>query len=499
MITTVEAVRRAAEKFGNPRPQVQLHPGKGMLNVAAYLDAHDITYAIKELEVGTIFVLGECIFDPSHGKGDASIIRGSDGVLRYQCFHDSCKGRTWKEARFKISGSASMSPFTEGEAINAGSKHEKTTGSHRLHFVTIRELYATVKMIEWLIKSFLDTKSLAVLFGEPGSMKTFFALDWGLCIAIAQAWHRYVVRKCGPVFYIAGEGFAGLSRRIKAWEISRGISLEDAPFFVSDRPAQILDADSAAEVVEAVDELREQHGAPVLIIIDTLNRNFGPGDENSTADMTRFVSTIDEQLRSRYQCAVLIVHHSGLSATDRARGASALRAALDWEYKLQKDAGGIRTLICTKSKDHEPPPPISFRPETITLDGWVDPDDGTVMTSCVLRRVEGAVQGKEKALTGAKKVAFDALVTAIDRSGVAGTPGTSQEGRRIVHIDLWREAAYASGISCSPTQEAKKKAFGRAINDLRAGGWIGTNNDYWWSTRDTGQGRDNAGTCPGTT
>jgi hypothetical protein len=366
------------------------------------------------------------------------------------------------------------------------------------HFKSIDDLFASAKPIEWVIKSILDAESFAVLFGDPGSMKSFLAIDMGLCIAANQAWHGHLVRKPGPVFYIVGEGFAGLSRRLKAWEISHKVSLKDAPFFVSDRPAQFLDADSAAEVVAAVDELQKLHGPPVLIIVDTLNRNFGPGNESDTADMTKFISSIDENLRCRYQCAVLVVHHTGLTEKHRARGSIALNGALDWEYRLSQEAGGDRILTNTKVKDHEPPPSITFRPATITLDGWVDPDDGTVMTSCVLHRVEGGAGDRGKTLTGAKKVAFDALNAAIAESGVASTPEMGGDGHEIVHVDRWREVAYATGISCSPNQDTKKKAFQRAVSDLLTSGWIGTRDDYWWPSRDTGHCRDIAGTCPGT-
>lgn len=137
-------------------------------------------------------------------------------------------------------------------------------------------------------------------------------------------------------------------------------------------------------------------------------------------------------------------------------------------------------------------------PKTITLDGWVDPDDGTVMTSCVLHRIDGAVLDAGRPLTGAKKVAFDALNAAIAESGVPGTPEMGGDAREIVHVDHWREFAYASGIACSPEPEAKKKAFQRAVSGLLTSGWIRTRDDYWWPSRDTGQGRDIAGTCPGT-
>lgn len=120
------------------------------------------------------------------------------------------------------------------------------------------------------------------------------------------------------------------------------------------------------------------------------------------------------------------------------------------------------------------------------------------MTSCVLHGVDGAVQDKGKPLAGAKKVAFDAMIDAIAASGVPGTQEMGGAACEIVHIDHWREAAYATGISCSPNQDAKKKAFQRAVSDLLTSGWIGTRDDYWWPSRDTGQGRDIAGTCPGT-
>jgi len=355
-------------------------------------------------------------------------------------------------------------------------------GNRRFHFLPANDLCAMPKPTLWLLKPYIDAGSFAMIFGEAGSMKSFLAIDLGLCTASGHDWHGHDVRQGGAVFYIAGEGFSGINRRIKAWATHHETDLQDVPFFVSDRPAQFLDAESAGEVIQSVDELCKTHGNPSLVIVDTLNRNFGPGDENSTADMTRFISTIDDVLRSRYRCAVLIVHHSGLSATERARGASALRAALDWEYRLQKNADGTRILTCTKAKDHGEPPPICFIPETITLDGWIDPDDGEAMTSCVLRRIEGAT-ADTRPLSGARKVAFDALVAIGDEH---------------VHIDTWRDAAYSAGVSPSSSYEAKKKAFQRAVTDLRAAGYVETQNDYWWSKRDTGQGRDKSGTCTGT-
>lgn len=180
--------------------------------------------------------------------------------------------------------------------------------SNGLQFRSAYSLIQEPPKTNWLIKSYLDAGSLSVLFGEPGSMKSFLAIDMGYCIATGRKWHGMPIRKAGAVFYIAGEGFAGLSKRLRAWSLANDVNLKDVPFFVSDRPAQLLNPNSSKEVIQAIEELKHQYGQPVFVIIDTLNRNFGPGDENKTEDMTAFVNCIDFAIRIRYGCAVLIVH-----------------------------------------------------------------------------------------------------------------------------------------------------------------------------------------------
>jgi len=315
--------------------------------------------------------------------------------------------------------------------------------------------------IEWIIKPYMDEESMIEVFGEPGAMKSFLATDIGLSIASGKTWHGNPIKKKGPVFYIPGEGFAGINKRIKAWAIHHKIDLESIPFFVSGRPAQLIE--TTEDLFQDLDILVRDNGKPVLIVLDTLNRNFGPGDENATQDMTRFISACD-MIRARYSCAIMIIHHSGLTATDRARGASALKAALDWEYKMQTKANGIRLLTCTKVKDHTEPLPLSFIPKTIELD-WLDPDDGERMTSCVLCRLEGETQPDSVPLKGARKIAFEAL---------ASFKGES------THIDEWRTAAYSAGITASSSYQAKKKAFQRAVLDLLTLGYVETSKDYYW-------------------
>ena len=118
-----------------------------------------------------------------------------------------------------------------------------------------------------------------------------------------------------------------------------------------------MDVDSAKSVLETVEAI----GNVKLIVIDTLHRNMGSGDENSSKDFAEFLNNVDTYLKST-GAAVIIIHHSGHDAKERARGSSSIRAAMDVEYQVTKDdATGIVTLSNTKMKDFEPPKPLSFK------------------------------------------------------------------------------------------------------------------------------------------
>jgi hypothetical protein len=333
------------------------------------------------------------------------------------------------------------------------------------HFLSIDELYSMPRSTDWLVKPYLDNGSLAMLFGKSGTLKSFAVIDMGLSIATGTDWHGNPVGQ-GTVFYICGEGQKGIARRLRAWEIShkKNLKEEKVPFFVSNCAAQFLDNASAREVVTAVNNMCEHYGKPVLIIIDTLNRNFGPGDESSTADMTDFVTVVDRELRHQFDCTVNIVHHTGLKEQDRARGAYALHAAIDWEYKAVKH-GIILELTNLKAKDYEPPPAVYLRSEIVTLD-WKE-EDGSPMTSLVLTSTTETVK-RDGPLTGANKIAYEALVEGIRQNG--GTP---------ILTETWRLAAYEAKISTSAQSSSKSKAFNRAKENLQQMGLIQANKDYW--------------------
>jgi len=97
--------------------------GNGKLDVSKYLNHYGIPYKIKSKNGACLYCLDHCVFDSSHNGNESAIVQQESGRLLYQCFHDSCKGRTWKDARQIISGGDSLFTFMKGLQINNNGVH----------------------------------------------------------------------------------------------------------------------------------------------------------------------------------------------------------------------------------------------------------------------------------------------------------------------------------------------------------------------------------------
>ncbi|MBK8815865.1 MAG: AAA family ATPase [Methylococcaceae bacterium] len=257
----------------------------------------------------------------------------------------------------------------QGLTLNKAASFSKTERETPFPLIAASELTAHPVKIFWLLHNFIEVASINLLFGEPGAAKSLIALEWAFCIAHGLGWRGLVTKKTDVVI-VAGEGFSGYARRLKALEIKHGMKSPDN-LFVSQRPAQLLDKGSARLVAESV---KAACPNPGLVIIDTMHRN-ADIDENSSQDIGKFINNLDEFLKP-LGAAVLIVHHSGHSDKGRSRGSSAIRGALDAEFSATKNDDFI-TLTCLKSKDFESYRPINFKLKVVEL-GWFDDDDEPV-------------------------------------------------------------------------------------------------------------------------
>lgn len=235
----------------------------------------------------------------------------------------------------------------------------------------------------WLVKGVMPANGIGVLFGPSGAGKSFVILDMVCSVAAGMDWHGRKVKRPGAVIYVCGEGQQGVANRLRAWEKHTGVDLDGLPLRVTRMPVRFLDPASVNALAEAINAEVETLGVPVLVVVDTLNRNFGDGDENTTKDMTRFINAITN-VQKALDTTMLIVHHTGLQDGDRARGSSALRASLDFEISQKVLSDGEAPEFCLvgkKMKDGSQMPDSHFALKFVPLG---EDEDGDVFGSCVI-------------------------------------------------------------------------------------------------------------------
>ena len=319
--------------------------------------------------------------------------------------------------------------------------------------------------IRWIVDDYIEADSLAQVFGDPGGGKSFVSIDIACCVATGKDWHGHQVAQ-GAVFYIAGEGHNGLARRFKGWELGNGTTLDGAPLFKSHRAAQLYDATEAALVADSIKTLSAECGhVPSMIVIDTLARNMG-GDENSTQDMNSFIQHLDTYLRQDYKCCVLVVHHSGAMDKDRSRGSTALKGALDAEYKCQLDSG-TKTIQfeSKKMKDAEMPAAKNFQITQVDLpifDKHGNAVKGAYLTSVDISGLVSSVQ-KRTILPGNQLIALNCLVAIEAKKQADGLDGMAVSA----NYDEWRESAKNHGLNSRRFKESVEGLTKKDMVSLR--------------------------------
>lgn len=353
-------------------------------------------------------------------------------------------------------------------------------------FSSLSELISKPRTTHWLIKDYLEMNSTALLFGESGAGKSFAVLDMALSIATGKDWHGHPVTQ-GAVFYVAGEGQAGVAKRCLAWSVHHDTPLNNVPFFVS---CQAINLPDSENMINLMAEIEASQQKPALIVFDTLARCLN-GDENSASDTSAFIQALDT-IRNAYGCCVLVVHHSGKDESKGARGSSALKAAMDTELGLTK-MGDLKRLQVTKQKDHEAPNDKIFNLERAETT-WLD-DNGDIIYSAVMTLSDHEPTSKSRVrLTNNDELILESLKTALEEHGTPPPqaikdrfPDSPQNiPPKVINIEHWREYAYqvmtvdSDSDDLKKIKNAKKLALQRARDKLEKLGYIGLYGGFAW-------------------
>jgi RecA-family ATPase len=207
---------------------------------------------------------------------------------------------------------------------------------------------------EWIANGWLQADSFAVLYGAPGSTKSFWALDLCLSIASGISFQGNPVKQ-GQVLMAAGEGLRGLKWRVESWMLAHPDADEQMileNFRVIPCVPQLLSKDNVAMMLNTAEKMAESDNPLRLVVLDTWARGLVGGDENSQKDAGLAIDAC-ERVRRSTGASILVVHHSGVEGT-RERGSTALRGAADTSIQAQRDeVSKVVTVTLRKMKDGE--------------------------------------------------------------------------------------------------------------------------------------------------
>ena len=242
---------------------------------------------------------------------------------------------------------------------------------------------------EWLIESYVPSRSVGFIFGDSQDLKSFLVAQWAFNLATGISFGDLRVNK-GPVVIICAEGSNSFPKRIKAIEDKHCINVEDKIVTVN-RPIAMLNQQEVEMLHDLLDELKNTFDeSPKLLVIDTFSQCSAGIDENNAGDIARYINTCKE-ISEKHNITVLNIHHKNKEG--KYRGSTALYGNVDFimETKREKQNSSdaeekISTkLSLTKSKDSSTN--VSHMLDFSEKSLGIEDNFGNILTTLVLDKV----------------------------------------------------------------------------------------------------------------
>ena len=228
----------------------------------------------------------------------------------------------------------------------------------------------------YLIDDMMDLGAMVVTYGDSNAGKTYVVLDQCISIAASSPWNGHKVQG-GLVVYVAAEGGRGFMKRVEAYKRDKGY--KDLPLSIVPCPIDLHSSGETGDTNRLIRLIRAEEAffgqKCVLVVVDTLARAMGGGDENTAVDMGLLVGHCD-RLRAALGATVNVIHHTGKDKAKGARGSSALRAATDTEIEVSP---GL--LAVQKQRDMAKTDEMHFELREV---GIGQRADGKTATACVV-------------------------------------------------------------------------------------------------------------------
>lgn len=169
--------------------------------------------------------------------------------------------------------------------------------------------------ILYIVKDWLQSHSVGIIYGKSQAGKSFIALDLALSVALGlESWAGGRILERMPVAYLCGEGQEDfLKRRVNGWFLAHGYSKTKARGFFNICTTP-LDISNPITVEQITCDLQQLEQKPGLIILDTVEC-FMAGDYKDSKDVQPFLNGMKE-LSDKFGACVLAIGHVAKGADD---------------------------------------------------------------------------------------------------------------------------------------------------------------------------------------
>lgn len=291
--------------------------------------------------------------------------------------------------------------------IEEQAKHLAIHVSRKGKWPNANELRELLGSVRWLWTRWIPIGFITLLVGEPGSGKSFLALDWVRHVLCAEPWPlttEVSKIKAPCAIWVETESSQQL---VTSRSLTMGIpgDILYMPGFGDDMLGQpdLLREEDRARIVRAVEELE-----PTLLVVDSLG-GAHTGGENKIEEVRPMLDFLARLARDE-KIPCVTVHHlrkrspgETIDVTmDRVRGSSAFSAFARSIVAVEGLAGGKQNIRVIKSNLAPKPPALSFEvqfnpqeePLRITYNKYEPPSPKRTKAQRCAEWVAGQLEGK---------------------------------------------------------------------------------------------------------
>jgi hypothetical protein len=358
------------------------------------------------------------------------------------------------------------------------------TFAGNLRIMSVSEVLALPPR-EYLIPGLMAPGEMSVCWGAPKCGKTFvmMRLVFGAALGLGL-WGKVPARPL-RVLYAAAEGEGGIGTRLTALHEELG-DPGDNFAVIAQRMEIGPPSQHLADLIAA-----SRHHRAEIVVVDTLARTFGEGDEDRAQDMGTFIAALD-RIREEGRADdgpmphVVVIHHGSKDpAAKTPRGSGSLMGAADLVLRIKKGEDGAPSMaIIDCAKDDEDGTELPFRLKAVTIEREGRPDRRT----CIAEESDPPPNGKRAdRLTDNQRGwlrdlndLFADPNAAEERNPVQGMAPVKTLTREQVRDGLRRKGRLPNAEPNAPLVGAARSQLHNMLNTLKDKGKLGLTDHFVW-------------------